>query len=91
MEKEPVRVWFDPEGDLLEVELGKPQKGYFRDAGDDAFIRVNAKGEIIGFAILNATKIQKKPRELELPIRASFSQRKARKRSSTFQRAELPP
>jgi len=73
LEKEPLRVWFDPEGDLLEVELSKPRKGFFKDLGDDVFLRVDMKGNVLGFAILNATKRMKKLREVELPIRASFS------------------
>jgi len=73
LEKESLRVWFDPEGDLLEVELGKPRKGFFRDVGDDVFLRVDEKGNVLGFAILNATKRMKKIREVELPIKASFS------------------
>jgi len=73
LEKEPLRVWFDPEGDLLEVELGKPRKGFFKDVGDDVFLRVDMKGNVLGFAILNATKRMKKLREVELPIKASFS------------------
>jgi len=76
LEKEALRVWFDPEGDLLEVELGKPRKGFFRDVGDDVFLRVDMKGNVIGFAILNATKRMKKVREVELPIKASFSKMK---------------
>jgi len=74
LEKESLRVWFDPEGDLLEVEVGKPRKGFFRDVGDDVFIRVDMKGNVLGFAILNATKRMKKVREVELPIKASFSE-----------------
>jgi len=73
MEKEPLRVWFDPEGDLLEVELGKPKKGFFKDMGDDVFLRVDMKRNVLGFAILNSTKRMKKLREVELPIKASFS------------------
>ena len=73
MEKESLRVWFDPEGDLLEVEVGKPRKGFFRDVGDNVFLRVDMKGNVLGFAILNATKRMKKVREVELPIKASFS------------------
>jgi hypothetical protein len=38
-----VRVWFDPDGEMLEAELGKPRKGFFKDAGDDVFLRVNTK------------------------------------------------
>jgi len=73
LEKESLRVWFDPEGDLLEVEVGKPRKGFFRDVGDDVFLRVDGKGNVLGFAILNATKRMKEVREVELPIKASFS------------------
>ncbi|MGD6850869.1 MAG: DUF2283 domain-containing protein [Candidatus Bathyarchaeia archaeon] len=73
MEKEAVKVWFDREGDMLEVQLGKPRKGYFKDAGDDAFLRVDTKGNIVGFALLNVSKREKKTEEFELPIKASFS------------------
>jgi len=54
-----VRVWFDPEGDLLEVIL-KDGKGFFKHLEDDALIRVNEKGEVLGFMILNVTKRENK-------------------------------
>jgi len=79
LEKESLKVWFDPEGDLLEVELGKPRKGFFRNVGDDVFLRVDMKGNVLGFAILNATKRMKKVGEVELPIKASFSRMKQAK------------
>jgi uncharacterized protein YuzE len=44
--------------------------------GDDVFLRVDMKGNVLGFAILNATKRMKKLREVELPIKASFSKMK---------------
>ena len=47
-----MKVWFDPQGDLLEVQVGKPRKGYFKDAGDDVFLRVDTEGNVIGFASL---------------------------------------
>jgi uncharacterized protein YuzE len=73
LEKEGLKVWFDPEGDLLEVELSKPHKGFFKDLGDDVFLRVDEKGNVLGFVILNVTKRVKKAREVQLPINASFS------------------
>ena len=73
MEKESLRVWFDPEGDLLEVGLGKPKKGFFKDVGDDVFVKVDEKGNVLGFAILNATKRMEKVREVKLPVKATFS------------------
>ena len=73
MEQESLRIWFDPEGDVLEVGFPKPRKGYFKSAGDDVFVRVDEKGNICGFALLNVTKRTGKIRETELPIRARFS------------------
>ncbi len=56
-----IRVWFDPEGDLLEVTL-KRGRGFFKHLEDDALIRVNKEGEVLGFMILNVTKREpKKP------------------------------
>ena len=73
MEEEILTLWFDPEGDLLEVGLGKPRKGFFKDVGDDVFIRMDEKGNVMGFAILNVTKKMEKVREVKLPVKASFS------------------
>ena len=73
MEEETLTVWFDPEGDLLEVGLGKPRKGFFKDVGDDVFIRMDEKGNVMGFAILNVTKRMEKVKEVKLPVKASFS------------------
>lgn len=74
MEQEALRVWFDPEGDVLEVGFAKPRKGFFKDAGDDIFVRVEESGSISGFAVLNVTKRAQKVRETELPVKASFSE-----------------
>ena len=73
MDREALRVWFDPKGDTLEVGFAKPQKGFFKGAGNDVFVRVDEKGNVSGFVILNATKRTQKTRQTELPIRASFS------------------
>jgi uncharacterized protein YuzE len=75
MEQEPLRIWFDPEGDVLEVGFAKPHPGFFNDAGNDIFVRMDETGKISGFAILNATKRTEKLRETNLPIKASFSNR----------------
>ncbi|MCP8314681.1 MAG: DUF2283 domain-containing protein [archaeon] len=61
--KSKVRVWFDPEGDLLEVIL-KDGKGFFKHLEGDTLIRVNEEGEVLGFMILNVTKREAKKRWL---------------------------
>lgn len=73
MEQEALKIWFDAEGDVLEVGFAKPRKGFFKDAGDDIFVRVDEGGNISGFAVLNATKRTQKVRETKLPVKASFS------------------
>lgn len=76
MEKEALRVWFDPKGDFLEVGLSRPRKGFFKDVGEDVFVRVDEKGNVMGFAIFNVTKRMEKVREMKLPVKASFSKMK---------------
>lgn len=73
MEQEALKVWFDPEGDMLEVALGRPRKGFFKEAGDDVYVRIDERGNVSGFTILNATKRIKKIREVKLPIKATFT------------------
>ena len=73
MEEKTLRLWFDPEGDLLEIGQTRPAKGFFRDVGNDIFVRVDHEGNITGFVVLNATKRMAKIREVKLPVKATFS------------------
>ena len=71
MEKK-LNIWFDKEGDFLELTIGKPVKGFFKEIGDDMLERVDAKtGKVIGFSILNFSKRFDKLKEtkrLQLPL-----------------------
>jgi uncharacterized protein YuzE len=60
-----LKVWFDEEGDFLEVTFAK-RKGSFRSIGPDIFERVDAKGKVIGFAIFNFLKHDRKTVEIPL-------------------------
>ena len=47
-----VKIWFDREGDYLEVQF-KEAPGYMKETAHDAVMeRVDAEGDIIGFGIL---------------------------------------
>jgi hypothetical protein len=49
---EEVRVWYDEEGDYLEVLFAR-KKGYFRETENDAVMeKVDEAGNILGFSIL---------------------------------------
>ena len=55
MEKKTVRVWFDPEGDFLEVMFADAT-GYFRETAQDQVMeKVDMTGAVIGFSIMNVS------------------------------------
>ncbi|KPK87758.1 hypothetical protein AMJ80_11760 [bacterium SM23_31] len=57
MEKE-IKIWFDKEGDFLEV-LFESKTGYFRETNIDSIMeKVDKEGNIIGFSILNVSALK---------------------------------
>lgn len=62
-----MRVWYDQEGDFLEVTF-QEGKGLMRDIGDDIFERVDEQGKAMGFAILNFSKRDQKAVEVPLDM-----------------------
>ena len=58
---ETVSVWYDEEGDYLEV-LFALKKGYFRETDNDAVMeKVDEAGQIIGFSILRVSALKGQP------------------------------
>lgn len=58
MEKE-IKIWYDAEGDFLEVIFEKTA-GYFKETDNDKVMeKVDANGKVIGFSILNFNSIKK--------------------------------
>tara|TARA_Y100000310_G_scaffold324156_1_gene385659 strand:- start:499 stop:735 length:237 start_codon:yes stop_codon:yes gene_type:complete len=69
MKKNNLRVYYDEEGDFLEIGIGKPVKGYFKDLGDDIFERRDEKtDEIKGYAIFNFKKRTKKLKDINISL-----------------------
>jgi len=57
MERE-VRIWYDKEGDYLEV-IFERKAGYFRETDSDAVMeKVDEEGNIIGFSILKVSALE---------------------------------
>ncbi len=67
---EKVKLWFDPEGDYLEVSFSDAP-GYMLETKSDAVMqRVDEEGRVIGFSVLGVSKFQKDhPLEAELAAR----------------------
>jgi hypothetical protein len=59
MEKD-VTIWFDEEGDYLEV-IFERRNGYFKETENDAVMeKVDEQGNIIGFSVLKVSALKGK-------------------------------
>ena len=54
-----IRVWFDAEGDFLEVRFPHAP-GYEKETKHDAVMeRVDAQGRVIGFSVMGVSKFKR--------------------------------
>jgi hypothetical protein len=54
-----VRVWFDAEGDFLEVRFSE-KAGFVRETNNDAVMeRVDEQGNVLGFSIIQVSRLSK--------------------------------
>jgi uncharacterized protein YuzE len=62
-----VKVWFDPEGDFLEVRFSD-QPGFMRETANNAVMkRVDEEGNVLGFSIMKVSGLtRQKPLVAEL-------------------------
>jgi hypothetical protein len=66
LERNVVRLWYDPEGDYLEV-IFERKEGYFRETDDDRVMeKVDVEGNVLGFSIQKVSSLKGKPFEVAL-------------------------
>ena len=66
MAKKVVKLWYDKQGDYLEVSFEK-KAGFFRQTKNDAVMeKVDDEGNILGFSIMNVSKVAQKPLQVSL-------------------------
>jgi uncharacterized protein YuzE len=66
MDRGAVKLWYDPDGDYMEVIFEK-KAGYFRETEDDRVMeKVDADGNVLGFSIMNVSSLKGKPFEVAL-------------------------
>jgi len=64
-QKQHVAVWYDREGDFLEV-IFEQKEGYFREtAHDQVMEKVDKSGAILGFHVLKVSRLTR-PLDVEL-------------------------
>ena len=63
-----VRVWYDSDGDYLEVVF-RQRNGYFRKTKSDQVMKkVDMEGNVIGFSILKVSSLKKKKVQMRLML-----------------------
>ena len=61
-----VKVWFDPEGDYLEVIFDQ-REGFFRETESDQVMeKVDRDGNLLGFSVLKVSSLKARPLEVDL-------------------------
>lgn len=61
-----VKIWYDAEGDYLEV-IFEQKPGYFRETSNDQVMKkVDADGNLLGFSVLKVSALKKTPLEVVL-------------------------
>ena len=62
-----VKIWFDAEGDFLEVRFSD-EAGYMKETNNDAVMeRLDENGQVIGFSIMQVSRLAgQKPLVAEL-------------------------
>ncbi len=69
MARKSLKVWFDPEGDFLEVLFDSTHPGYFRETADDRVMeKVDEQGNLLGFSILHVSSLQSGAQPIELAL-----------------------
>ncbi len=74
--KKPMRVYYDEEGDFLEISIGKPTECYATEVETGVFIRKDEKTEEVkSVGILGFKKRSKQLKDIEvrLPVKVTFS------------------
>jgi len=54
-----IKVWFDPEGDFLEV-LFSDKPGFMKETNNNAVMeRVDEQGNVLGFTVMGISRLTK--------------------------------
>jgi hypothetical protein len=66
VERNVAKLWYDPEGDFIEV-IFERKEGYFRETDDDRVMeKVDIEGNVLGFSIQKVSSMKGKPFEVAL-------------------------
>jgi uncharacterized protein YuzE len=71
---EKIKIWYDAEGDYIEVMFEK-KEGYFRETESDQIMeKVDMEGNVIGFSVLKISSLKDHPIEVALADKKSLDE-----------------
>lgn len=66
MDRSKVKIWYDAEGDFLEVIFDQ-SPGYFRETSNEQVMeKVDAQGNVLGFSVMRVSSLKREPLEVAL-------------------------
>ena len=66
MAEKRLKIWYDTEGDYLEVMFDQ-RPGYFRETENDQVMeKVDEQGNVLGFSVLRVSALKNIPLEVAL-------------------------
>jgi uncharacterized protein YuzE len=65
---EGLKIWYDPEGDYLEVNFARKPGILQATPVPNMLVKVDEDGQIIGFAVLNISEAAEAPLEIDIPF-----------------------
>ncbi len=74
--KGQMQIFYDEEGDFLEINIGEYAEGYFKDVAEGVAERIDEKtGKVTGIAILSFRKRiqEQKGLKINLPVKLEIS------------------
>jgi len=62
-----IRIWYDREGDFLEITF-RDAEGPLREIAEDVYERVDEAGNLLGYGVFNVTRHERQA--LSIPVEA---------------------
>lgn len=63
---EKLKIWYDPEGDLLEIKFSDQPGEYQATSSKNMMIKTDASGRMVGIMVLKVSEVEGGPMEIEL-------------------------
>ncbi|RJQ16892.1 DUF2283 domain-containing protein [Candidatus Woesearchaeota archaeon] len=70
--KNNLNLYYDEEGDFLEIHIGNYGKGTFKNLGNGIFERIDENNNITGIAVMGFKKRINGSKKLKLPVSMQF-------------------